>query len=50
MAKYQEYNQKKNYFIPINKDINFPDGSFVRFINDFIDKNIDIKLFWKNLY
>ena len=47
MAKYQEYNQEQNYFIPIDQDINFPDGSFVRFVNDFIDKNTDMEIFEK---
>ena len=29
----------------IDKDVNFPEGSFVRFINDFIEKHIDIDIF-----
>jgi len=45
MVKYQEYNQEQNFFIAIDKDINFPEGSFVRFINDFVDKHIDINNF-----
>ena len=47
MVKYQEYNQEQNFFIVIDKDINFPEGSYIRFINDFIEKNIDIEIFEK---
>jgi len=45
MEKYQEYIQEQNFFIAIDKDVNFPQGSFVRFINDFVEKNIDIENF-----
>ena len=47
MEKYQEYIQEQNFFIAIDKDVNFPQGSFVRFINDFVEKNIDIENFQK---
>ena len=45
MANYKEYNQKQMYFIPLDQDINFPEGSYVRFLNNFVDNNFDIKPF-----
>ena len=47
MAKYQEYNQEQEYFVTINKDVNYPEGTFVRFLNDFIETHIDLKPFAK---
>ena len=47
MTKYQEYNQEQEYFVTINKDVNYPEGTFVRFLNDFLEKHIDLKSFAK---
>lgn len=47
MANYKEYNQKQTFLIPFDVDINIPEGSFPRFLNDFFDKNVDIKVFEK---
>ncbi len=45
MARYEEYNQEQNFFIPIDMDIHFPTGSYVRFLNDFIEDHVSMKPF-----
>ena len=45
MARYSEYNQEQQYFITLDKEINFPEGTYVRFLNDIIEEYFDIKPF-----
>ena len=45
MARYENYNQEQSFFVPIDMDVNFPEGSYVRFLNDFIDQHVSIKPF-----
>ena len=45
MARYVQYNQKQNFLIALDIETNFPENSFVRFLNDFIENHIDIKPF-----
>jgi transposase len=47
MAKYKPYNQKQSFLIPFDTDVNIPEGSFPRFLNNFFDQHVDIKLFEK---
>jgi len=42
---YKYYNQAQKLFIILDEDTNFPKGSFIRFLNDFIEEQIDTKPF-----
>ncbi len=47
MARYKEYNQEQSYLVTIDGNINYPTGSFVRLLNDFIEEHIDLDKFAK---
>ena len=47
MAKYKSYTQDQVFLIPFDVNINIPEGNFIRFLNDFFDKHIDVKAFEK---
>ena len=47
MAKYKSYTQDQVFLIPFDVNINIPEGTFIRFLNDFFDKHIDVKAFEK---
>lgn len=47
MAKYKSYTQNQVFLIPFDVNINIPEGTFIRFLNDFFDKHIDVKVFEK---
>ncbi len=40
MAKYKPYTQDQVFLIPFDVNINIPEGTFIRFLNDFFDKHM----------
>ena len=47
MARYKTYEQGQGLFIVFDKETNYPEGSFVRFLNDFIEDHVDLETFAK---
>ncbi len=45
MANYKEYNQEQLTMIQFDPEIHFAEGSFVRYVNDYFEENVDIKVF-----
>ncbi len=45
MAKYKTYTQEQTFLIPFDVDINIPERSYTRFLNDFFDKHVSMGIF-----
>jgi len=47
MANYEHYDQDQTHLIILNKEENFPKGTYVRFLNDIIENTIELEPFEK---
>jgi transposase len=45
MARYELYDQDQQFFITIDQETNYPPGSYPRFLNDFIERQVDLAPF-----
>ena len=42
---YKHYDNNQKIFVVLDEDSNFPKDSFTRFLNDFIEEQVDTKPF-----
>jgi hypothetical protein len=45
MARYEDYDQNQQFFIVLDQKTNYPEGCCPRFLNDFIEKEVDLNVF-----